>query len=121
MRRNLLSRIGLVAVAVLAWQSAAWAEPPTTSTKPSTKPSKSMVTPRETALLADLAAVEGLSEAHWLLVNSDRDYEGHRDLADVKVREALNELGYDHFHPKLVRAGKAAAVETKAPRRAPQP
>ncbi len=52
------------------------------------------------------AAVQALKTAHALLATANRDYDGHRALADHEVRKAMTALGYRY---RKVRTGVAPA------------
>ncbi len=52
------------------------------------------------------AAVQALKTAHALLATANRDYDGHRALADQEVRKAMTALGYRY---RKVRTGVAPA------------
>ncbi len=52
------------------------------------------------------AAVQALKTAHALLATANRDYDGHRALADQEVRKAITALGYRY---RKVRTGVTPA------------
>ena len=55
---------------------------------------------------ANSQAVQALKTAHALLATANRDYDGHRALADQEVRKAMAALGYRY---RKVRTGVTPA------------